>query len=181
MNTSEKRRRAHLQKMTDQEKEDTIEFLHNQRSKDVRMNERLQVIILWLMGTSISKIAKAIGRAKKTVRLYINMYMERGVEGLRMSYSTGRPSQLTDQQKEELKHTILHETPESVGLRKHMNWTAPLVREYIKSRWDIVYSVRGTLSMMHSLNLSCTRPTYTLAKADPEKQEEFKKNLKMTS
>ena len=39
----------------------------------------------------------------------------------------------------------------------------------------ISYSKRGALWLLHSLGFSCTRPTYTLANADPQKQEAFKK------
>ena len=38
--------------------------------------------------------------------------------------------------------------------------------------------MNGTLGLFHRLNLSYTRPTYALAKADPKKQEEFKEKFK---
>jgi len=35
------------------------------------------------------------------------------------------------------------------------------------------------LYVLYRLNLSFTRPTYTLAKADPQKQEEFKEKFEL--
>jgi len=35
------------------------------------------------------------------------------------------------------------------------------------------------IDVLHRLNLSYTRPTYTLAKADPQKQEEFKQEFEL--
>ena len=42
--------------------------------------------------------------------------------------------------------------------------------------WKIVMSVSGVDAMLKKMDLSYTRPTYCLAKADPDKQEVFKKN-----
>ncbi len=57
------------------------------------------------------------------------------------------------------------------------NWTAPLACEYVKKRFGIKFSERGMRDVFYRLNLSYTRPTYTLEKADPVKQEEFKERL----
>ncbi|WP_093795262.1 helix-turn-helix domain-containing protein [Sporomusa acidovorans] len=56
-----------------------------------------------------------------------------------------------------------------------MNWTCPLVAEWIQRQFGIKYTDRGVLDLLRDLGFSCTRPTYTLAKANLEKQEEFKK------
>jgi len=37
----------------------------------------------------------------------------------------------------------------------------------------VEYSQRSVAYVLHRLNLSYTMPTYTLKKADPEKQENF--------
>jgi transposase len=37
----------------------------------------------------------------------------------------------------------------------------------------------GMLEMLQRLNLSYTKPTYNLAKADPQKQEEFKQEFEL--
>lgn len=39
-------------------------------------------------------------------------------------------------------------------------------------------SHRGMTEVLYRLNLSYTRPTYVLAKADKKKQEQFKNNFK---
>ncbi|WP_180962574.1 helix-turn-helix domain-containing protein [Salimicrobium jeotgali] len=35
------------------------------------------------------------------------------------------------------------------------------------------YTLEGVSKLLHVLGLSCTRPTYTLQKATPEKQQVF--------
>ena len=59
------------------------------------------------------------------------------------------------------------------------NWTAPLACQYVKKQFGVEFSVRGMRDVFYRLRLSYTRPTYTLAKADPVKQEAFKKRLEL--
>lgn len=60
-----------------------------------------------------------------------------------------------------------------------MNWTSPLVRDYIKDTFEVTYSDRGTRGLLYRLGFSCTRPTYTLAKADPAKQAAFRADFEV--
>ena len=55
-----------------------------------------------------------------------------------------------------------------------MNGTAPLVRRLIQNRFGVTFSERGVRHLSYRLGFACTRPTYTLAKADPEKQAAFR-------
>jgi len=70
-------------------------------------------------------------------------------------------------------------TPEDVGFPTEMNWTAPLLRDYIQKTFEVTYSERGVLGLLYRLGFACTRPTYTLAKADPEKQAAFRTDFEI--
>jgi transposase len=63
--------------------------------------------------------------------------------------------------------------PHEVGFTAKFNWNLQLMGEYIKREYNNNYSIRGISKMMHRLGLSCTKPTYTLAAADEEKQKVF--------
>jgi putative transposase len=145
------------------------------RCKDRRMFERYQAIKLYLTEKTVTEISEIIGRSLPTVYSYINSYRKNGIEGLAMKPPPGRPSLLSEEQKQLVYDLIINQTPEGVGFRAEMNWTSPLVRCWIKQEWGIEYSDRGMRALMYALNLSYTRPTYTLKKADPVKQEDFKK------
>jgi hypothetical protein len=58
-----------------------------------------------------------------------------------------------------------------------MNWTSPIIRKWIEQEFGVLYSDRGTRELLYHLELSFTAPTYTLAKADPAKQEAFKQDF----
>jgi len=51
-----------------------------------------------------------------------------------------------------------------------------MICEYIKREYGISFSIRGSSKLMHRLGMSYTKPTYTLAAADKEKQSEFVEN-----
>ena len=84
---------------------------------------------------------------------------------------------LTDKQETELLSVISTQTPEEAGLGVFANWTAALACAFVKQKFGISYSSRGMLNLFDRLGLSYTRPTYTLDKADPKKQEQFRKTF----
>lgn len=183
MRKQKPRYRQVFKNMTRQEKdafkkELKIRLNQSKKAKDTRMFERYLAISLVFRDVSIGSIAETIGRSSPTVYTYIDKFLENGLDGLNRIHSKGRPPYLTDEQKAEVVNTVINKTPESVGFPAEYNWTSPLVRAWIKQQWDIEYSERGILDLIYSLNLSYTSPTYTLAKADPAKQEEFKKTSK---
>ena len=89
----------------------------------------------------------------------------------------GRERKLSAEQEDELYRVVSEKLPKDVGLEPFCNWTAPLACKFVKKRFGVEFSERGMRDVFYRLRLSYTRPTYTLAKANPEKQEEFKVRL----
>lgn len=146
-------------------------------NKDLRMHERYQTILLLVLGESYERISEVTGRAVATLYNYSKAYREQGIQGLQIGHPPGRTRLLTAEQEQQVYEVVTNQTPADQGFPSQMNWTSPLVRKWIEQKWDIRYSDRGTRELMYRLNLSFTKPTYTLAKADPQKQEEFKEQF----
>jgi len=146
-------------------------------NKDLRIHERYQTILMHLHGVPNKEISTVTGRSLSTVYNYVNAYRKGGIEGLKIEYSTGRPRQLTPEQEQQVYQTIVDKTPSDVGFPAKMNWTSPIIRKWIEQTYGIRYSDRGTRELLYRLKLSFTTPTYTLAKADPVKQEAFKQEF----
>ena len=91
-----------------------------------------------------------------------------------MKYSTGAPRKLNKEQEQVLLETVTKNTPDEVGFECRKNWTIELIRQWVINTFSIVMSHSGMAEVLHRLNLSYTRPTYVMKKADKEKQEEFK-------
>lgn len=147
------------------------------RNKDLRMHERYQTLLMLLHGYSHEQISKATGRSLATTYNYAKAYREGGIAGLEIGHSPGRPRQLTSEQEEMVYQTVINQKPADVGFPAKMNWTAPMIGKWIEQQFGVVYSERGTRELLYRLQLSFTTPTYTLAKADPIKQEAFKQEL----
>ena len=107
----------------------------------------------------------------------LNRYKANGIEGLLLGKAKGRERKLNAEQEAELYRVITEQLPKDVGLEPFCNWTAPLACKFVKERFGVEFSERGMRDVFYRLQLSYTRPTYTLAKADPVKQEEFKARL----
>lgn len=143
------------------------------QAKKRRMYERYQTLYLYLQGTEIERIAHTINRSVKTVKGYIGAYQTGGLPGLQMNHSPGAPVRLTSEQQEKLKQTIVSSVPHDVGFTARHNWTLEIIAALIEREFGVTYSLRGVSKMMHRQGLSYTKPTYTLAAANEEKQRIF--------
>ena len=120
-----------------------------------------------------------LGLCAHTVGAYIHKYNEDGLENLVPVPQTGAPRMLTKEQEQLLVEVVTTKTPDEVGFPFRKNWNAIIIKEWVKNNFA-VDSHSGMLYVLHRLNLSFARPTYTLAKADPEKQEEFKQKFELS-
>lgn len=143
-------------------------------TKDKRMFERYQAILMYLHGVKYDRISIIIGKSTASIGHYVKAYREGGLDGLAMGQSPGRPPFLSQEQEEELRQLLIESRPADVGFPAEMNWTSFLVRDWIEREFDVRYSDRGVRKLLRLLGFSYTKPTYTLAKADPAKQEAFK-------
>jgi len=134
-------------------------------------------IHLHMKGYTNKLIAETLDLDQHTVGSYIRIYKSQGVDGLIPIKPSGRPRFLTEEQEEQVYDTISNKTPEDVGFEGVKNWTAKLACLWVLEAFGVQYKVNGMLDLFHRLNLSYTRPTYVLAKADPEKQEQFKEEF----
>lgn len=148
-------------------------------TKNIRLYQRYRVIYLHLQGNTNRDIAKIEGFCEHTVGTYISKYKANGIGALGIKQSTGAPRFLTVEQEEQTVEIITTKTPDQVGFPLRKNWYITIVQQWVKNTFGIEYSHRGMAEVLYRRNLSFTRPTYTLAKADPQKQEQFMLEFKL--
>ena len=141
--------------------------------KNQKLFVRYQVIYMLLSGESYEKIAAYTGLSLATLFNYRKAYCEKGIAGLERKKQPGRKRHLTAEQEAQVIAIIVNQTPKDVGFPVEMNWTAPLLRDWMERTFGVSFSVRGTRDLLYRLGLSYTKPTYTLEKADPIKQAAF--------
>ncbi len=149
------------------------------KTKEIKMFQRYRVIYLHLKGYTNRDIAKEEGFCEHTVGTYISKYNKSGLDGLNPKPIPGAPRLLTPEQEKELALIITTKTPDEVGFPNRKNWYINIVQEWVKKTWGVQYSHRGMAEVLYRMELSFTRPTYTLAKADPQKQEKFKQDFEL--
>lgn len=152
-------------------------LMASKNEKSVKQKNRYDVVLLYMEGYSRKKISEILHIPLRTVSYHILSYEKGGMESLLIVKQPGAQKKLTDEQETELLCVISTQTPEEAGLGVFANWTAALACAFVKQKFGISYSSRGMLNLFDRLGLSYTRPTYTLDKADPKKQEQFRKTF----
>ncbi len=152
-------------------------LMASKNEKSVKQKNRYDVVLLYMEGYSRKKISEILHIPLRTVSYHILSYEKGGMESLLIVKQPRAQKKLTDKQETELLSVISTQTPEEVGLGVFANWTAALACAFVKQKFGISYSSRGMLNLFDRLGLSYTRPTYTLDKADPKKQEQFRKTF----
>ena len=147
------------------------------KTRDKRMRQRYDAVRMILQGKKKGEVIEILDITYPTLRDYLRKYEADGIKGLEIKKSPGRPKNLTDEQEKALYDCIVDKLPKDVGFAPFVNWTAPLACKWVKKEYKVEFTHRGMLNLLDRLNLSYTRPTYTLKKADEQKQEEFKEKF----
>lgn len=148
-------------------------------TKSTRMLIRYQVISLYLKGFLNNQISEIVGRCEHTVGKYINAYKAYGIGGLIPTPRPGAQRKLSPLQEQCLIETVSTKTPCEVGLEPYMSWNSKLICLWVEQEFNVTYTHGGMRDMLLRLGFSYTSPTYSLAKASVEKQDEFKSQFEV--
>ena len=143
----------------------------------LRLYKRYSILLKHFNGFTNREIASVECLDPHTVGVYINNYKRNGLAGLKIGYSTGAKRKLNSMQEQILVDTIINKTPDNLGFESKKNWTIEIVRQWVIKEFGVKMCHKGIAVVLHRLNLSYTRPTYVLRKADKEKQEYFKNDF----
>ena len=143
------------------------------KEKDKATLRRLLIVRLLLEGYSNKQVMQIVNCSQKTVYNCQTKYKANGLSGLSTKPKPGRDKKLTDEQERKLYEVIKTKLPSEVGFAPFSNWTSSLAVQWVQANYGIEFSGRGLRNVFERIGLSYTRPTYTLKKADPEKQAEF--------
>ena len=148
-----------------------------QKEKNAKAKLRLLSAILRKEGKSLDYISQSIQIPKTTVHDWLSRLEGNGLNGLVDIKQPGRPSWLSDEQKEELKK-VLSRGPEEQDIPFKM-WTTSLVQYLIYKMFNVEYKPRNVRKLVKKLGFTLKVPRSRNKKASTKVQEEFKKKLKM--
>ena len=133
-----------------------------QQTRDYRLARRLSALLWRDDGQTGPEIAQLLGVGARTVRNWLRLYRQKGLEALCTLHYKGDPGELTSSQAKQLKADI------QTGRFR----CARQVQEWIQANFGIAYSHIGTRRLLEHPGCSFHKTTGFLFKAHRDKQEE---------
>jgi transposase len=133
------------------------------QARDYRLAMRLSTLLWRHDGKSESEIAYLLGVCVRTVRNWLRLYRNKGLDALCTLRYKGDPGELTSSQTQRLQAEI------QTGRFR----CARQVREWLQATFGFAYSLSGTKRLLQRLGCSFHKTTGFLFKAQRDKQEEF--------
>lgn len=144
------------------------------RSYEARYDHRLHAILMVAQGISCRNVAQLLGDSPRTVAYWVKRFEAEGLSGLADADRSGRPSRL-DEQQIQLIELALRSHPSQYGLAGNL-WDGKLLSHFIGHQFGVDLGVRQCQRLFRRLGFRLRKPRPLIAKADPERQEAFKKN-----
>src|SRR5438105_8177686 len=113
-----------------------------ERDGAYRVAKRLQAVVLNSEGQTSGELARVLKARRSKVSEWLQRYQIHGVDGLLEGYRSGRPSELTDQQQQQL-GDILDSGPVAYGLDNGI-WTSPMIAWVIEEEFGIQIDRKST-------------------------------------
>jgi transposase len=110
----------------------------------------------------------------------VHQFEQNGIEGLKDKEGRGRRSRLDEEQEAELKNLLSTRLPSEYGFNT-ATWTGPLLIEWIKSNYKIIYKKAQVYNIIKKLGFSYQKGKGIFPEADKNKQASFKEALKKTA
>ena len=137
----------------------------HRKERDGKIRDRIKAVLLSNEGWECKKIAEVLLLDDETIRRHLKDYL--GSKKLK-NESGGSEGKLNESQEKEL----------IAYLEENTYTKAVFICNYIKRKYGVSYSLPGITTWLKNNGFSYKKPKGTPAKADPLKQEEFKKVYK---
>ena len=154
--------------------DELVELYRKERNS--RLKERYHALFLMQEFMNCTTVAELVKKSRRTIQTWVKMFNEGGLDVIAPNSPPGRPSSLTEEQKEMLKVDVLTH-PRELG-HGFSNWEGKNVAHHIKQKFCVELSVRQAQRLLHELGFTLQRPKYKFPKADPEKRKEFLNDFK---
>ena len=146
--------------------------------KESRMKIRVLAIKYAYEEKKSEEIAELLHMTGATIRKNMSRYNGRGYAGLRNIPHPKVERKMTDYEMAEI-NAVMKKSPRETGINRS-NWTGPILKEWIRERFNKTVCRATAYNIIHRLNYTKTRPKKQNKKANPEKAEEFRCELEKT-
>jgi transposase len=137
------------------------------QTKDVRIRERTQIILLAAeQGMSAPDIAIIVRRNEQTVRTWIKRFNAEGISGLADAPRPGAPPRLTPAYQERLL-TVVRHRPRALG-QPYSLWTLQRLADFMAEETGIRVSAVTVSRALAAQGIVLSRPQPKVSSPDPE-------------
>ncbi len=154
-----------------------LETLYRQ-TKDVRMRERTQIILLAAkQGMTVPEIRRIVWRNDQTVRTWIKRFNAEGITGLYDKPRPGAPPTVTPAYRERLL-VVVRQRPRALG-QPYSLWTLRRLADFMAEETGIRLSHVTVSRVLSANDIVLSRPQHKVSSPDPG--YELKKRRSKTS
>jgi transposase len=139
--------------------------------KDHRMRLRLLAVSHFKSGKNRAEIARMLNISRRIVNTWVGNYLNKGISALESKKQTGRPSYLSDKEKQTLSLYIKAQSQSETGGRL----TGESIQTYINANFGIDYHPNAIYKLLKSIGFSWITSRSRHPKQSDEVQEAFKK------
>lgn len=130
-------------------------------------------------GVSADAIKAALSLKKATYYKWRALYRSGGLAALEVRAAPGGPTKLTDRQMGKLRGWIIGRDPSQFQFEFQL-WTRKIVRDFIRERFDVEFTIQGVGVLLRRMNMSPQRPAVPGVPAGPRscralEEEEYPK------
>jgi len=138
-------------------------------SKQKNWYRRLQVIVNSAKGATVKQLSATFDLCKATIRNYIKAYNRGGLDSLKPTKQTGRPSKIGHWTKQDWEK-VLQQTPnqyEKLGTQSR-RWTLGLMSRYLKEYHGIEVAISSVSNSLRKAGWRTGRSKLRVGSPDPE-------------
>src|SRR4051812_10133952 len=140
-----------------------------------RVAKRLRAVLLNAEGYTSGELAELLQSPRSKVSEWLQRYQSDGVDGLLEGYRSGRPSELSQKQQQQL-GDILDSGPVAYGLDSGI-WTSPVIAWLREGNFVIHYPPGHVRKLLLVGGFSGQRPRRVRARADPAKKDRWHRRI----
>ena len=142
------------------------------------LTRRLQAVAMAQQSLSGATIADLLGDHERSVRRWVAIYNEGGIDALADAPRSGRPRKLKPEEEAAFLKRLDDGPMEQDSVH---NWHGKDYQRILREEFGQTYSLNGVYALLHRLEYSWLVPRPQHEKADPQAQEDFKKNRRAHS
>ena len=143
------------------------------RSEESRYDHRLHGILLVCSGLDCYTVAEVLGRSPRSIQSWVHGFERSGFAGLEETPRPGRPKRL-DEDARAAAAGDLRRSPREFGYRQNL-WDGKLLSHHLIENYGVKLGVRQCQRLFRQFGFRRRKPRPVIAKADPEKQRQYKK------